>query len=180
MALEPSISSNVDGTYELSLQGRIHRPHWILQLFAALSQQQVSIISGVATQEKRGEWKSKFILDFSNSSANPQGLDYAAFTELSSAGERSSIAPKITRFTLARRSDNQLDLKLEGPDQIGFLASILGRVSVFALFPSSLEINTVKGQISDAIILRGIGERGPSDAAYQSLERMLRGFTIAK
>ncbi len=89
------------------------------------------------------------------------------------------MTPKLSRFELSRRSDQQLELKLEGPDQIGFLASILGRVSVLALFPSSLEINTMRGQIRDAIVLRGIGERGPSEAAYQSLERMLRSFVIA-
>jgi hypothetical protein len=178
MALESSIISTVDGMHELSLQGRIHRPHWIIQLFGSLSALQVSIISGQATQEKRGEWKSRFILDFSNSSADPKHLDYAAFSEKTPSGDRSAMAPKLTRFELSRRPDQQLELKLEGPDQIGFLASILGRVSVFALFPSSLEIDTLRGQIRDVIVLRGIGDRGPGDAAYQSLERMLRGFVI--
>jgi hypothetical protein len=178
MALESSVNTMVEGTYELSLNGRIHRPHWVVQLFAALSQLQVSIVSGYANQEKPGEWKSRFVLDFSNSSADPKHLDYTAFTEQTGSGERAS-APKLTRFDLTRRADLLLELKLEGPDQIGFLASILGRVSVLALFPSSMEINTLRGQIRDVVVLRGIGDRGPSDAAYQSLERMLRSFVVA-
>src|SRR5277367_6739193 len=109
MALESSISATVDGMYELSLHGRLHRPHWVVHLFAALSQQHVSIISGYATQEKRGEWKSRFILDFSNSSANPQHLDYTAFSEQTSSGDRSTL-PKLSRFELARREDQQLEL----------------------------------------------------------------------
>src|SRR5277367_1529173 len=99
MALESSISATIDGFYELSLQGRIHRPHWVVQLFAALSQLHVSIISGHATQEKRGEWKSRFVLDFSNSTADPKHLDYSAFSEQSSNLDR-TISPKLHRFEL--------------------------------------------------------------------------------
>jgi hypothetical protein len=41
-----------------------------------------------------------------------------------------------------------------------------------------LEIDTIAGQIKDCIVLRGIADRGPSEAAYQSLDRMLRSFMI--
>jgi hypothetical protein len=178
MPLESSITPTLDGMYELSMQGRLHRPHWVVQLFAALSQQHVSILSGSASQEKQGEWRSRFVLDFSNSSADPKHLDYTAFSEQTAGGDRAA-APKLTRFDLSRRADQLLELKVEGPDQIGFLASILARVSGLALFPFSLEINTYQGQIRDVIVLRGIGDRGPSDAVYQSLERMLRSFVTA-
>ncbi len=178
MALESSISSTADGLYELSLNGRLHRPHWVVHLFAALSQQHISIISGHASQEKKGEWKSRFVLDFSNSTADPKHLDYSAFAEQTPTGERPG-SPKLSRFGLERRPDQQLELILEGPDQIGFLASILSKVSVLALFPSSLEINTMAGKIKDSIVLRGIGDRGPSDAAYQALERILKSCVVA-
>jgi len=175
MPLESSITPTPDGLYELSMHGRLHRPHWVVHLFAALSQLHISIISGYATQEKKGEWKSKFILDFANSTSNPKQLDYTAFSETTPQGERPN-APKLSRFNLSRRADHLIELSLEGPDQIGFLASILARVSGLALFPSSLEINTVAGQIRDSIVLRGIGDKGPSDAAYQALDRMLKSF----
>jgi hypothetical protein len=178
MALESSISSTVEGFYELSLHGRLHRPHWVAQLFAALSQLHISIVSGQATQVKGGEWKSKFLLDFSSSSADPQRLDYSGFAEQSPSGDR-SVTPKLSRFEIVRRPDQLIELRLEGPDQIGFLAAILGKVSVLALFPAMLEIDTIAGQIKDCVVLRGIADRGPSEAAYQSLERMLRSFMPA-
>jgi hypothetical protein len=88
MPLESSISATAEGLYEVSLQGQIHRPHWVVQLFAALLQLHVSIVSGQATQEKRGEWKSRFILDFSKSSSDPKQLDYSAFSEQNSNIDR--------------------------------------------------------------------------------------------
>ncbi len=175
MPLESSISSTAEGLHELSMHGRLHRPHWVAQLFASLSQLHVSIISGRARQIKGGEWESKFILNFSNSSADPKGLDYSTLAEQTPSGERGA-PPKLSYFEIIRRSDQLIELRLEGPDQIGFLASMLNRVSGLALFPAELEIDTVGGKIKDCIVLRGIADRGPSEAAFQSLDRILRSF----
>jgi len=168
MALESSISSTVEGFHELVLQGRLHRPHWVAQLFAALSLQHVSIISGEAAQGKGGEWNSKFVLNFKGSSADPLHLNYSALAEQTPSGE------------MLRRPDQLIEVHLDGPDQIGFLASILARVSGLALFPSALEIDTIAGRIKDSLVLRGIADRGPSEAAFQSLDRMLRSFLLPK
>ncbi len=178
MPLESSIYATPEGLHELSMHGRLHRPHWVAQLFAALSQLHVSILSGRATQVKGGEWESKFVLNFANSTADPKTLDYSSLAEQSPTGERGA-APKLSHFEIVRRSDQLVELRLEGPDQIGFLASILARVSGLALFPSELEIDTIAGRIKDCIVLRGIADRGPSEAAYQSLDRMLRSFLTA-
>ncbi|MCE0482975.1 MAG: hypothetical protein LV479_01910 [Methylacidiphilales bacterium] len=175
MALESTISSTAEGYYELTLSGRLHRPHWVAQLFAALSQLHVSIISGEATQYKGGEWKSKFLLNFAGSSADPKSLDYNALAEKSLPNERTAT-PKLSRFELSRRPDQLIEVKLEGPDQMGFLAAVLAKVSGLALFPSALVIDTIAGRISDSVVLRGIADRGPSEAAYQSLDRMLKSF----
>lgn len=178
MPLESTISAKSDGMVELRLEGSNYLPHWIVGLFAALSRQRVSIVSGQATQGVPGEWKSCFVLDFSKSSADPGQLNYVVFAEqtLHTSGE--TAAPRLTRFELLRRADQLLELKLEGPDQVGFLASILSRVSLLALFPSRLEIDTRQGQIKDVIVLRGIGDKGPGEAAYKHLERMLKSFLI--
>ena len=178
MPLESSISPTSEGLHELSMHGRLHRPHWVAQLFATLSQLHVSIISGRAVQVRGGEWESKFLLNFANSTADPKQLDYSALAEQSPTGERGA-PPRLSHFEIVRRSDQLVELRLEGPDQIGFLASILARVSGLALFPSELEIDTIAGQIKDCIVLRGIADRGPSEAAYQSLDRMLRSFLTA-
>jgi len=161
------------------MHGRLHRPHWVAQLFASLSQLHVSIISGRAAQIKGGEWESKFLLNFANCATDPKQLDYSALAEQSPSGERGA-PPKLSHFEIIRRSDNLVELRLEGPDQIGFLASVLARVSGLALFPAELEIDTIAGQIKDCIVLRGIADRGPSEAAFQSLDRMLRSFLIMK
>jgi len=179
MSLESSISSTVEGYHELSLHGRLHRPHWVAQLFAALSKLHVSIISGEATQVKGGEWKSKFLLNFTGSTADPLHLDYSGLAEQTPSGERLA-PPKLTHFEVLRRPDQLIEVRLEGPDQIGFLASILARVSGLALFPSTLEIDSIAGRIKDCLVLRGIADRGPSEAALQSLDRMLRSFITPK
>lgn len=178
MPLESTISSTAEGKYELKLHGRLHRPHWVAQLFSALAGLRVSIISGEASQEKGGEWTSSFLLDFSSSSADPHHLNYTAFTEQAASGDRPA-PPRLSRFELSRRPDQLIELRLEGPDQMGFLASVLARVSGLALFPSKLEIDTMAGKIKDCVVLRGIGDRGPSEAAYQSLDRMLKSFVSA-
>ena len=178
MSLESTLTPTADGCHQLSLHGRLHRPHWVAQLFAALSHLHVSILSGYASQIKGGEWTSKFLLNFDNSSSDPNKLDYNALAEQPLPAERATT-PKLTRFYLLRRADQLIELRVEGPDQLGFLAAILGRVSGLALFPSELEIDTVGGNINDCIVLRGIADRGPSEAAFQSLDRMLKSFIIS-
>jgi len=191
MPLDSSITARSDGCHDLTLHGQIHRPHWVAQLFATLLEYQVSVISAHATQLKQGEWKSRFVLDFSKSSAHPGHLDYSALCEKNSNIERSVTLslrkfggtsemklPKLSRFEIQRRPDQLIELKLEGPEQAGFLASILVKVSGLALFPAALDVITLKGEIRETIVLRGIGEKGPSDAVYQSLERMLRSFIV--
>ncbi len=96
MPLESTISSTADGMYKLKLQGRLHRPHWVAQLFSALAGLHVSIISGEASQEKGGEWNSSFLLDFSGSSADPHRRNYTSFTEQTSSSDRPA-APKLSR-----------------------------------------------------------------------------------
>jgi hypothetical protein len=86
----------------------------------------------------------------------------------------------LTGFRVSRREDQQLELELEGPDQIGFLGRILMRLSLLALFPSSMVINTVGGQIKDRIILHGIGGKGPAEAAKVSLEGTLKQMVAAR
>src|SRR5271156_1868479 len=152
MALNATISATGGKLYELTLHGRSHHPHWVVHLFSALSGLQISIVSGQAQQVKLGEWESTFVLDFARSTADPMGLDYSGFAEQKTSVDR-LLTPKLKRFTLGRTPDQLLDLRLEGPDQIGFLASILGRVSGLALFPSSMQIRTVTGQIKDALVL---------------------------
>jgi hypothetical protein len=177
MPLESSIVPTRDGLFELSLHGRLHRPHWVVQLLAALSQLRISIRSGRAAQDHAGEWTSKFLLDFSHSTADPQKLDYAAFAEQTAAVDR-NLTPQVTRFELTRRADQFLQLKVEAPEQLGFLATLLSRVSIFALFPLALEMDASSGHIRDSIVLRGIGDRGPSETAFQTLDRMLRSFVV--
>jgi hypothetical protein len=73
-----------------------------VQLFYALSQLQVSIISGDARQVKIGEWSSKFVLDFTNSSANASHLDYAGFAERDAALNKTWPTPSWLPMWLAR------------------------------------------------------------------------------
>ncbi len=171
-----TITRNAAGLHELKIKGRFHHPHWIAHLFAALAKLNISIVSGSASQVARREWESQLLLDFTSSKAVPEQLDFAAMALQTAQG--GSLQPKLSHFKIVRRADQQLEILIEGPDQIGFLGSMLGKLSLLALFPSELEINTVQGRIKDRIGLRGIGDSAPSPSTEQSLETMLNGFMV--
>ncbi len=146
-------------------------------MFASLAKLNISIISGNARQAARREWEAQLLLDFTSSKAVADQLDYAAMAQQST--QTPAQQPKLSKFKIVRRADEQLEILIEGPDQIGFLGGLLGKLSLLALFPAELEINTVSNRIKDRVALRGIGDAPPSPATEQSLETMLKGFVVA-
>lgn len=173
-----TIARNADGLYDLAVKGQFFHPHWVAHLFAGLAAQRVSIVSGRAAEEDELEWSASFTLDFAGSAADPEAVDYVGLAGKTLPADLAKVV--LTGFRVTRRDDQQLELELEGPDQIGFLGRILMRLSLLALFPSSMVINTVGGQIKDRIILHGIGGKGPAEAAKVSLEGTLRQMVAAR
>lgn len=166
------------GIYELSLEGRFRHPHWVAALFSGLARHHVSVVSGRASSPTWGRWKAAFRLDFSQASIAAESIDYVALAETEPRHSREA-PPMIGAFAVRRRPDQQLELDVRGPDQIGFLGGLLGELSMLMLFPSELFVDTVDGRIRDTIVLRGMGGSAPPDAARGSLETLMVGLSHA-
>jgi hypothetical protein len=173
-----TLARNPNGLYDLTIKGQFFHPHWVAHLSAGLAGQGVSIMSGRAAEEDDLEWSAQFTLDFQGSAAAPEAVDYVGLAAKTLPADLAKVS--LTRFRLSRRTDQQLELVLEGPDQIGFLGRILMRLSLLAQFPSEMDINTVAGQIKDRIILHGIGGKGPAEVAKNSLDGMLKQLVTGK
>jgi hypothetical protein len=177
MTPESSITRTMSGSYELHLKGRFSHPHWVAFLFSGLAEAQVSVISGRASQSGIQEWDARINLDFRRCTLAPGTFDYVALAQRKPAAMDMSV-PRLTSYEIMRRRDQELEVRLEGPDQIGFLGRFLGRMALLMLFPSDIEINTVAGVIRDRVVFRGVGGAVPTPEAQQSLDTLLRGMVV--
>ncbi len=174
MTPQATLSHLPNNTYALKIQGRFTHPHWMAFLFSGLSAAKVSVMSGHAAQDEAG-WNAQWILDFSRSDAAPESLDYVALA-LQRSTPTGTMAPTLTEYKIARRSDQSLEVHLQGPDQIGFLGRVLSRLSLIMLFPVSIDISTTGGLLRDTIVFRGIGGMAPNDDAQKSLDILLKSY----
>lgn len=166
------------GHYELSLDGRLTHPHWVAFLFTGLAKSNVSVVAGQAKQQDIQQWSARFNLDFSKSRMMPESIDYVGLSQHKS-GAIDMQNPVLTKYEILRRADQSLEVRLEGPDQLGFLSRLLGRFSLLMLFPTEIEIRTVGGQVRDRLVFRGMGGTPPDETARVSLDTMLRGFVAS-
>lgn len=173
MTPQTSLSPLPNGHQELKISGHFTHPHWMAFLFSGLAKEGVSIVSGRAGQ--RGtEWQAQWILDFARSQAAPDALDYATMA-LQRGASGAAGAPHLSRYQIARRADESLEVWLFGPDQIGFLGRVLSRLSLIMLFPTAIEVDTMAGQIRDYGVFRGIGGAAPNAEAERALGVLLKG-----
>lgn len=162
---------------EVRLRGAFSHPHWLAYLLRGLAECQVSLVSGRAVQNEAMDWDARIELDFRGSLLAPDTLDYTSLAQqrLTMAN---MLAPQVSSFRITRRSDQQLEVQLEAPDQAGFLGRLLTRVSSLGLFPSELEIATVSGRIKDRITFRSIMAKAPTETVHKSLEAMFRLMSV--
>ena len=173
----PSLRRLPDGLVEVVLRGAFSHPHWLAYLLRALSESQVSLVSGRAVQNDALDWDARIVLDFQQSRLVPETVDYIALAQ-----QRTTLAtltpPLLSSVRIARRRDLQLEMHIEASDQVGFLGRLLTRVTSLGLFPSEMEITTVGGWIKDRIVFRGITNKAPTETVQKSLEAMCRLMTV--
>ena len=163
-----------NGLHELQMQGRFYHPHWLAFLLSGLSQFKISVVSGTAMLQEDQDWNALLQLDFQQSRALPDQLDYGSLAEKQAAVDASPL--QLSTFQVMRRLDKSLEVYLQGPDQLGFLGRFLTKVSLLGLYPSEVKIATNAGRMSDRIVLTGIAGSSPGEASQRSLDTMLRGL----
>ena len=173
-----SISRLPGGAHKLTIQGRFNSPHWLVVLFLGLAEQKISVQSGRARCGEANHWEGEIVLDFSHSTSKPEALNYVEMA-LRQIPVPPDKLPRLTRFAVTRRADQALEAEVEGPDQTGFLARLLGRASLLLLFPTEIDIATVEGRVLDRFVFRGFAGAAPSEANSQSLESLLAGLVTA-
>lgn len=164
------------GGHHLAIQGQFTHPHWFVFLFQGLAERQVSVESGWARSGKTNQWDSELVLDFRRSAATPETLNYVELALQKRPAPEQVELPRLSRFSVARTADESLELRVEGPDQVGFLARLLRRVSGMMLLPTEIEIATLSGRIQDRFVLRGPTGGPPDEGDRQALEVLLKSL----
>jgi hypothetical protein len=168
------IARNPSGGYQLGLEGEFLHPHWVAFLFSGLSANRVSVVSGTAQQRSLATWSAAFQLDFTQSPAIPEQVDYLGLTDQEQL-PLSLEVPTISTFQVLRRGDESLEVRVQAPDQLGFLGRFLGKLCMLGLFPVEMAIDTPGGRIQDSLVFRGIAGLPPNEATRQRLESVLQG-----
>jgi hypothetical protein len=162
------------GRYELSLGGRFH-PGWSGSLANGLAQHGISIVRGFARKTEALRWQACFELEPRADGDSPLALDYL---ELASrplpARARTRLGLDRYELRASAARAGSIEVRVEGPDQVGFLGALLKRFAFLALFPEEMAIDTREGRVHDAFWLKGIGRTVPSDEARGALGRGLR------
>jgi hypothetical protein len=160
------------GLHRLDLKGAFTHPHWLAFLCGGLSGAGVSVVSGHAARESPMHWTGHFVLDARGSRTPVESLDLVGLSALRPA-VRDATAPRLASFEVRRRADQQIEVRVEAPDELGFLGRLLSRISLLTLLPSELHIHTVRAMIQDRLVLGGIGTAAPSDEVLGSLTELL-------
>lgn len=169
------LTPSTDGLHDLRMHGAFAHPHWVAFLFSGLAAQGISVVSGRAMQTPAGNWNAEFRLDFRRSHAIVQTIDFRALCEKTHfPGTRTEL--KLLSAHVVRRTDDNLEIRISGPDQVGFLSALISKVSLLGLFPIELEIMTVSARVQDRLVFAGIGGSAPGAGVQSSLQAMLSGL----
>jgi hypothetical protein len=162
------LQPNESGGLTLTLWGDLGLG-WLGRLANALSRRGISIESVDAIRRADGSWFGALQLAIVLATIAPTELDYFS---LCSEGRDDTIAlrePRIERFQIERTAAGALELRLNGADEVGFLASVLDRCEFLGLFPERLKVTTQEGTINDVLWLRGVAGNAPSSEAERAL-----------
>ncbi|MCE9530214.1 MAG: hypothetical protein K8T89_03625 [Planctomycetes bacterium] len=171
MKSQHELITQTDGRYELTLKGSFPF-QWPGNLASALAALRINVISGVARKENL-TWQATFKLDCKRYLGTPDRID---FTELAKKepDHLPEEAIRLSAFTLQHLPSGELEAIVCGPDQIGFLARFLRRISILGLFPRSFELDTVREQVRDRFVLGCIGTLMPPPSLVAVLNSTLQ------
>jgi hypothetical protein len=142
---------------------------WLGRLANALSRRGVGIQSVDAIRRSDGSWFASMQLGVTHATIAPSELDYYALCSEGPEDRGSARELRLERFQIERTAAGALELRLNGPDEVGFLAAVLDRCEFLGLFPERLKVTTQQGMINDILWLRGVANNAPSAEAERAL-----------
>jgi hypothetical protein len=146
---------------------------WLGRLANALSRRGIGIQSVDAIRRSDGSWFGSMQLGVSHATIAPSELDYYALCSEGPEDRGGSARElRLERFQIERTAAGALELRLSGPDEVGFLATVLDRCEFLGLFPERLKVTTQQGLINDVLWLRGVANNAPSAEAERALRAL--------
>jgi hypothetical protein len=143
---------------------------WLGRLASALSRRGIGIVSVDAIRRSDGSWFGSLVLAVGEATIAPSELDYYGLCSEGPEVRGLARELRLERFQVERTAAGALELRLNGPDEVGFLAAVLDRCEFLGLFPERLQVTTQQGTINDVLWLRGVANNEPS----VEVERALR------
>jgi len=151
---------------------------WAGRFSGGLAECGLNIETAFASRNARGFWTAGFEVRGTPSGRDPAQVD---FVDLLTAREQpSALKPiRLHRYSINRLvGDTRIILEVEAPDQIGFLAQLLSRLTFFSLFPVEMRIETTRGLVRDVLHLSSVAGSAPPDLSIDALRGELDTFLI--
>jgi UTP:GlnB (protein PII) uridylyltransferase len=150
---------------------------WLSNFTRAITRLHLDIVRGTARRNAERRWSAEFELRSADDNSLEQ-VDFLALTREPSA-PASMLGLELQTFELSRSSERTgvLALRIQAPDRVGFLASLLAHLAGFVLFPEEIRIETFQNEARDALWLSSVGGQTPPPEIEGALRASLRACT---
>jgi hypothetical protein len=150
---------------------------WLSNFTRGVTRLHLDIVRGAARRNAERRWSAEFELR----GADGSSLDHVDFLGLTreTSDAVSVLGLELQTFELSRPSERSgvLVLRIQAPDRVGFLASLLAHLAGFVLFPEEIRIETFQDEARDALWLSSVGGQTPPPEIEGALRASLRACT---
>ncbi len=150
---------------------------WLSNFTRAASRLSLDIVRGAARRNAERHWSAEFELRGADDRELEQ-IDFLALAREVSASS-SVLGLELQTFELSRASERAaaLALRIQAPDRVGFLASLLAHLAGFVLFPEEIRIETFQQEARDTLWLSSVAGQTPPLEIELALRASLRACT---
>ena len=166
------VVANTRSLYSVRLWGPLDTL-WADRLTRGLSNVGLSILNGFARQEASGLWGAEFLVTPLAGAPDPETIDYISLTHEPPAPLASQLVLDGFDLDGSPERGGFLYLEVRGPDRVGFLGSLLLKLSELELVPREMWVTTRFGEACDRFLLNSSDGRSPTDEERLALEAAL-------
>lgn len=161
------------GTHQVELWGSMPIG-WLGNFTRGATRMSLDIVRGVARRNTQRRWSATFEMRGASESSL-QRVDFLGLARLD-AESAAPIQLELARFELTRSTERagMLELRINAPDRVGFLAALLAHLAGFVLFPVEIRIDTFQGVAEDALFLTSVAGESPPPEIEAALRASLR------